>query len=187
MCVCLTTQLCPTLWDPMDCSPPILCPWNRPGKNTGVSCHFLLLGIFLTQKSNPRLFCLLHWQAESLSPVPPGKPLPKCTILHSHQQWRRVPVVLHPHQHLFWYCFEFSCSDRCAVVSCFNLQFPSNIRHWESFHVSVCHLCLLFGEASVQVFYSFLNWVLLLFFFFLLLSVKNSLYIPHLFLFTIVY
>ena len=23
-----------------------LCPWNFPGKNTGVGCHFLLQGIF---------------------------------------------------------------------------------------------------------------------------------------------
>ena len=30
-------------------------PWNCPGKNTGVGCHFLLQGIFLTQGSNPGL------------------------------------------------------------------------------------------------------------------------------------
>ena len=28
------------------------CPWNSPGKNTWVGCHFLLQGIFLTQGSN---------------------------------------------------------------------------------------------------------------------------------------
>ena len=33
----------------------LLCPWNSPGKNTEVSCHFLLQGIFLTQGSNPGL------------------------------------------------------------------------------------------------------------------------------------
>ena len=33
----------------------LLCPWNFPGKNTGVSCHFLLQGIFPTQGSNPLL------------------------------------------------------------------------------------------------------------------------------------
>ena len=27
-------------------------PWNFPGKNTGVGCHFLLQGIFPTQGSN---------------------------------------------------------------------------------------------------------------------------------------
>ena len=26
-----------------------LCPWNFPGKNTGVGCHFLLQGIFPTR------------------------------------------------------------------------------------------------------------------------------------------
>ena len=29
-----------------------LCPWDFPGKNTGVGCHLLLQGIFLTQGSN---------------------------------------------------------------------------------------------------------------------------------------
>ena len=33
----------------------LLCPWNSPGKNTGVCCHFLLQGIFLTQELNPGL------------------------------------------------------------------------------------------------------------------------------------
>ena len=30
----------------------LFCPWDSPGKNTGVDCHFLLQGIFLTQGSN---------------------------------------------------------------------------------------------------------------------------------------
>ena len=33
----------------------LLSPWNFPGKNTGVSCHFLLQGIFPTQGLNLRL------------------------------------------------------------------------------------------------------------------------------------
>ena len=28
----------------------LLCPWDSPGKNTGVGCHALLLGIFPTQE-----------------------------------------------------------------------------------------------------------------------------------------
>ena len=36
--------------------------WGFPSKNTGVGCHFLLQGIFLTQGSN---MCLLHWQLGS--------------------------------------------------------------------------------------------------------------------------
>ena len=33
----------------------LLCPWDSPGKNTGVGCHSLLQGIFLTQGWNPGL------------------------------------------------------------------------------------------------------------------------------------
>ena len=43
----------------------LLCSWNSPAKNTGVGCHFLLQGIFLTQRLNMHLLCLLHWQADS--------------------------------------------------------------------------------------------------------------------------
>ena len=59
----------------------LLCPWDSPGKNTGMGCHFLLQEIFLTQRSNLYFICLLHWQEDSLPlvlPVPgPGiKPQP---------------------------------------------------------------------------------------------------------------
>ena len=33
----------------------LLCPWDSPGKKTGVGCHALLRGIFPTQGSNPGL------------------------------------------------------------------------------------------------------------------------------------
>ena len=52
----------------------LLCPWNSPGKNTGVDCHTLLQGIFPTQELNLRLLCLLHWQAGYLPLEPPAKP-----------------------------------------------------------------------------------------------------------------
>ena len=38
----------------------LLCPWDSSGRNTGVGCHALIQGIFLTQGSNPPLlrFCI---------------------------------------------------------------------------------------------------------------------------------
>ena len=72
---CSVSKSCPTLCDPMNCSTPgssvlhhlllllshiscvrlcatpqmaahrLLCPWDSPGKNTGVGCHFLLLDL----------------------------------------------------------------------------------------------------------------------------------------------
>ena len=46
----------------IDCSPDrLLYPWDLPGKNTGVGCHFLLQGIFPTQGSNASLLqCFSH-------------------------------------------------------------------------------------------------------------------------------
>ena len=38
----------------------LLCPWDSPGKNTGVGSHFLLQGIFPTQGLKPHLLGLLH-------------------------------------------------------------------------------------------------------------------------------
>ena len=51
----LVTQSCLTLCDPMDCSTTgSSIPWNYPGKNTSMGCHFFLQGIIPTQESNPR-------------------------------------------------------------------------------------------------------------------------------------
>ena len=51
--LCLVAQLCPTLYDPMDYSPPgSSVHGDSPGKNTGVGCHALLQGIFPTQVSH---------------------------------------------------------------------------------------------------------------------------------------
>ena len=54
--VCLVTELCLTLCDPMDCTPlGSSVHGDSPGKNTGVSYHALLQGVFPTQGSNPGL------------------------------------------------------------------------------------------------------------------------------------
>ena len=75
MCLhmCLVTPSCPTLCDPMDCSPPgssVL--GDSPDKNTGVGCHALLQGIFPTQVLNPcSLYCrrILYCLGHQGSPI----------------------------------------------------------------------------------------------------------------------
>ena len=71
-CCCLVSQLCPTLWDPMDCSPPVSSVHEVSQVRT---LHWVVIsfsrGIFPTQGSNP---CLLHWQADSLSLSHQGNP-----------------------------------------------------------------------------------------------------------------
>ena len=62
--LCLVTQLCLTLCNPMDCSlPGSSVHGDSPGKNTGVGCHSPLQGIFPTQGTKPQSPAL---QADSL-------------------------------------------------------------------------------------------------------------------------
>ena len=51
-------QLCPTLCDPIDGSPRLPCPWDSPGKNTGVGCHFLLQCMKVKSQSEVAQSCL---------------------------------------------------------------------------------------------------------------------------------
>ena len=51
-------QSCPTLCDPTDSSPTRLpCPWDSPGKNTGVGCHFLLQRMKVKSESEVAQSC----------------------------------------------------------------------------------------------------------------------------------
>ena len=74
VCVCLLSHL-RLFVTPWTAGHRFLCPWNFPGKNTAVSCHFLLQGNFPTQGWNPSLLHLLHWQMDFL-------PLHPLVILH---------------------------------------------------------------------------------------------------------
>ena len=62
-------------------SPRFLCPWNSPGKHTGVGSHSLLQGIFWTQGLNP-----VSWLEDRFFLFEPeGKPncLPKTLLIAS--------------------------------------------------------------------------------------------------------
>ena len=84
---CLAAKLCPTPWQPRGLQPArLLCPWDFPDKNTGVGCHFLLQGIFLSQGSN---LCLLLWQVGSLP------------VSHWENPYSRVNILQHTISHHF--------------------------------------------------------------------------------------
>ena len=117
--VCMLTQPCPTFWDPMDGSPPGSSVHGIfPGKNTRVSCHFLLQGTFPIQGSNPGLLCLLHWQAESLP------------LSHQGSPWF-TPLVLGT--------YSLVVSEGCLEVSPFSrslLKMPLWCRIWNYFQTA---------------------------------------------------
>ena len=56
-------------------SPPptrLPCPWDFPGKNTGVSCHFLRGSVWLRDRT--RVSCVFCIGRQILYTGPPGKP-----------------------------------------------------------------------------------------------------------------
>ena len=82
-------QSCPTLCDPMDYSPPGFSVHDSPGKNTGVGCHALFQGIFLTWRSNPCLLRLLNC-TDSLSLSHQGSPVLRFTgeQMNKHMRYK---------------------------------------------------------------------------------------------------
>ena len=74
VCVCVCSVMSDSL-QPYGLEPAsLLCPWDLPGRSTGVGCHFLLQGIILTQGLNLHLLRLLPWQAEPLLLCQLGSP-----------------------------------------------------------------------------------------------------------------
>ena len=61
-------QLCPTLCDPIDNSLPGSRPWDSPGTNTGVGCHFLLQCMKVKSESEVAQSCLTLRNPMNCSP-----------------------------------------------------------------------------------------------------------------------
>ena len=70
LCYAMSLQSSLNLWN-VARQAPLSMEFSRQEYWNGLLCP----SIFLTQGLNPRLLCLLHWQAISLPVVPPGKPL----------------------------------------------------------------------------------------------------------------
>ena len=76
-------QSCLTLCDPIDSSPPGSRPWDSPGKNTGVGCHFLLQCMKMKLLSRVRLFTT-PWTVAYQAPSSMGFP--------RQEYWSGVPL-----------------------------------------------------------------------------------------------
>ena len=125
-------QLYSTLCNPMDCR--LLCPWDSPGKSTGVSWHFLLQGIFPIQGLNSHLLGLLYGQAGSLLLAPQGE----STLLESPLSLHSLPSLIFIVQLLRHLSFvsaqHFKFSWLKCVHLCVNLYDSWNVSFsWKSY------------------------------------------------------
>ena len=96
--MCLVAQLCPTVCNPIDCSPPgSSAHGDFPGKNTGVGCHALLQGIFPTQGLNPGLpqcrWILYHLSHSHLYPGLSNREFPNFSIFCDLDRLRASQII----------------------------------------------------------------------------------------------
>ena len=74
-----------------------------------------------------------------------------CIILHSHQQWMRVPIAPHSPQYLvlpvFWVLVILDMQWQHIVLIC-NTWLTGNTEYL--FYMLICHLYIFFFEASIQ-------------------------------------
>ena len=95
LCICVSCSVVSDSLRPHELQPTrLLCPWDFPGKNTRVGCHFLLQRIFPTQGLNLLLLILLHWQVGSLPLCHLGGPESEYFDKYKNRQWftRSLPV-----------------------------------------------------------------------------------------------
>ena len=121
-CCCLVAKHVWLFATPWTVCSPLLCSWDFPGKNPGVSCHFLLHGIFLTQGSNQDLlhcwWILYHWDTQE-APV---------LILYHNQLisvllaffWIHIINIIFPCFTFFNVLPHFSLTHICRVSNCWN-------------------------------------------------------------------
>ena len=133
VCACVLTQSCLTFLQPHRLQPArFLCPWDSPGKNTGVSYHFLLQGIFPTQGLNPSL---LHWQGDSLLLSHQGSmalcvALENCTlsiiVVYFHPTSCKTAFLLRAHPYRGNKCHVSSLLFPAEFAFCFltSVSFP---------------------------------------------------------------
>ena len=92
-------QSCPTPCDPIDGSPTRLRhPWDSPGKNTGVGCHFLLQCMKVKSEREVAQSCptfATPWTAAYQAPLSKGFP--------RQEYWSGLPLPSPPIKLRYWF------------------------------------------------------------------------------------
>ena len=92
----------------------LLCPWDSPGKNTGVGCHSLLQGIFPTQGLNPGL---LHCRQIVYYLSHQGSPY------FYIKTYKAMFILVWPVHSYSWQCLLISRILNFDEIYCINISF----------------------------------------------------------------
>ena len=108
----------------------LLCPWDSPGKNTGVGCHFLLQGIFPTKGSNPSL--------------------PLCRQALYHLSHQGSPLI-HKHALKHRWLLKHTCAHIQLIYSHTQLTLTNIHTHSHAhLHIYNCAHSLIHGHTSIH-------------------------------------
>ena len=99
----------------------LLCPWDSPGKNTGVGCHFLLQCVKVESESEVTQSCLTlsnPWTAAYQAPPSMG--------FSGQQYWSGVPL---PFPNEWLSCYKSATDSKtlwkCRTMIILNLRITS--------------------------------------------------------------
>ena len=137
VCVCVRARVLSRveLFRPNGLQPArLLCPWDYPGKNTGLGCHLLLQGIFPTQGLNVYPLWLLHWQVDSLPLSYLERQYGKFVLLVLN-----MSLVLDQQGHSILHCWVASvCYQGLPFISYSNYSMPCLQWACPPFQVCIC-------------------------------------------------
>ena len=109
-------------------------PWDSPGKNTGVGCHFLLQCRKVKSESEVAQSCPTLW--DPIDGSPPGSPIPgilqartlEWVAISFSSAWKwKVKVKSHS-------CVQLLATP-CSGVGCHRLLQPSRPNHAQNPHL----------------------------------------------------
>ena len=149
--LCLVIRSCPTLCNPMVCSPRgSSVHGDSPGKNSRVGCHALLQGVFPTQGSNPGLlhcrWILYHLSHQGSPRILEWVACPFASRSSWPRNWTRVSLI-EGGFFTSWATREATQGPFEAASS--SICFPSDLSHILFYLYK--SLCIIIYHTSVMV------------------------------------
>ena len=123
----------------------LLCPWDSPGKNNGVGCHFLLYCVKVKSESEVAQSCPIL--SDPIDCSPPG------SSVHGTLQARALEwgAIAFSKTFLFYFLPLFLCIDRWGKLSYLSLLFFGMLHsNGYSFPILLCFSLLFFSQLFVR-------------------------------------